>query len=364
MTRENSYVYVSTYEGPAGGGIYCARFEKETGNVSEFRKVAGLERAGLMTQHPGKNCLYSVCVDEKSEVPNGCVAAYSVDSNTGELKLLNKQFTGAGLPTFITVTHDGKYLLQVSFSTAAGSLLRVKDDGSLEKCGRIQPFSGSGPNPVRQTRSNPHCIQVHPEDHTVFVCDLGADRIIRFRLDLEQEELVRMEPTQQSINPGAGPRIMRFSDDGKNVYVINELDNTISVYRYDHEKSDIIPSQVVSTLPGSVEGGFDKQMASEMRLHPEQGFLYASNRSVGEGRVDGITVFKRETSGGKLCPVQYITTGKHPRHFNLDKEGQWLFVSARDSDMIQIFRIIQGELQESGSPVYFRQPWDIQIFGC
>jgi 6-phosphogluconolactonase len=146
--------------------------------------------------------------------------------------------------------------------------------------------------------------------------------------------------------------------------VINELDSTISVYSYDYEKKDITPQQVVSTLPGSVDGRFDWQMASEMRLHPDQGFLYATNRSVGQGRVDGITVFKRDTSGGKLYPVQYQTTGKHPRHFNMDKKGQWLFVSARDSDMIQIFRISQGELIESGTPVSFRQPWDIQLLNC
>lgn len=361
MIRKKSFVYVSTYEGPDGGGIYCARFDQKRGEISGFRKVAALERAGLMTQHPSKNCLYAVCVDEKSEAPNGCVAAFSVDAISGDLKLLNRQFTGAGLPTFITVTHDGKYLLQVSFSTAAGSVLRVKEDGSPEKCGKILSFSGSGPNPVRQTKSTPHCIQVHPEDQTVYVCDLGADQIVRFRLDLEQEELVRMEPSQQSINPGAGPRIMRLSDDGKNAYVINELDNTISVYTYDHEKKDLIPQQVVSTLPGSVEGSFDKQMASEMRLHPNQKFLYASNRSVGEGRVDGITVFNREPSNGKLSPVQYLATGKHPRHFNMDKEGQWLFVSARDSDIIQIYKITQGELKESGTPVPFRNPWDIRI---
>jgi 6-phosphogluconolactonase len=364
MISEKSYVYVSTYEGPEGGGIYCARFDKKTGEISRFRKVAALERAGLMTQHPQKNCLYSVCVDEKSEAPNGCVAAYSVDIISGDLKLLNRQLTGAGLPTFITVTHDGKYLLQVSFTTAAGSVLRVKDDGSLEKCGKIQSFSGSGPNPVRQSRSTPHCIDMHPVDNTVFVCDLGADQIVRFRLDSEQGELVRMEPSQQSVNPGAGPRILRFSDDGKNVYVINELDNTISVYSYDHEKKDIAPQQVVSTLPGSVEGGFDKQMTSEMRLHPYQGFLYASNRSVGEGRIDGITVFKRDTSNGKLCPVQYQPTGKHPRHFNIDQSGRWLFVSARDSDIIQIFNIHQGQLKEPGTSVAFRQPWDIRIVGC
>lgn len=361
---KNTFVYVSTYEGSGGGGIYCARFEKETGNISEFKKMAALERAALMAQHPEKNCLYVVCVDESLKDPYGCVAAYFIDNATGELRLLNKQETGAGLPTFITTTKDGKYLLQVSFTTAAGSVLRVKDDGSLERCGSIHQFSGSGPNPIRQTRSNPHCINVQPADNTVFVCDLGADRIVRFRLDLEQQDLVQVDPFLQSINPGAGPRIMRFSDNGKHAYIINELDNTVSVYSYDPDNAMLEPIQVVSTLPNGMKETFEKQMASEIRLHPNQQYLYVSNRSVGEGKIDGITVFSRNMTDGKLEPVQYCPTGKHPRHFNMDKCGQWLFVSARDSDEIQKFRIDKstGELRESETPVIFRQPWDIQFY--
>jgi 6-phosphogluconolactonase len=360
---KNSFVYVSTYQGPEGGGIYGACFENRTGNLSGFKKMADLEKAALMALYPDKSCLYAVGIDEKLNDPNGCIAAYSINHVTGQLRLLNKQETGAGLPTFITMTKDGKYLLQVSYGAAAGSVLRVRDDGSLEKCGRVHTFSGSGPNPVRQTRSHPHCICIHPEDNTVFVCDLGADRIIRFRLDLEQEDLVRIEPSRHSIYPGAGPRIMRFSDNGRHAYVINELGNTVSVYRYNPDNKELETQQVVSTLPGFMEGTFEKQMASEIRLHPNHEFLYVSNRSVGEGKVDGITVFKRDTSTGKLSPVQYRPTGKHPRHFNMDKQGQWLFVSVRDSDMIEKYEInsTTGELKESGTPVIFRQPWDIQF---
>jgi 6-phosphogluconolactonase len=361
---KNSFVYISSHDGPDGGGIYEALFDKESGNISTIKKMAGLKKSGFMALHPFKDVLYIVCVNEKADTPNGCIAAYSIDHITGELKLINKLHTGAGLPTFLSITKDGQYLFQVSFTTASGSVIKITDDGSLQLCGRIHTFTGSGPNPVRQTKSTPHCISMHPKYKTVFVCDLGADRITGFRLDEEKQDLVPLELSQQSINPGAGPRHMRFTGDGKWAYVINELDNTISVYCYDQEKEMLEPVQVVSTLPDGMKEAHKRQMASELMIHPNQTFIYVTNRSNGDGTYDGIGVFGRDTETGKLSPIQFYRTGKHPRHFNMDKEGQWLFISARDSDQIQRFRIDNdtGELQESMPPVTFRQPWDIQFY--
>lgn len=361
---EHSFLYVSSYEGPEGSGIYYSRLNKSDGQLSQFEKVASLERAALMALHPQKEVLYGVGIAGDPAHNSGCIAAYTINSTNGRLHLLGKQKTGAGLPTFISPSGDGKLLFQVSFSSAAGSVLKIAENGALECIDKMHTFSGCGPNPVRQTRSNPHCINLHPQDDIVFVCDLGADQIVKFILNRQRPGLERVEPMLSSVNPGAGPRILRYSQDGKNAYILNELASTISVYHYNTATQTLEPVQVVSTLPDKTTGGFDKQMAAEIRLHPNQKYVYASNRSNGDGEVDGVVVFKRNVATGILTAIQFCPTGKHPRHFNIDKEGQWLFVSARDADLIHRFSIDAetGFLKEAGSPVFFKQPWDIQFF--
>ncbi|NGM62474.1 lactonase family protein [Sphingobacterium sp. SGG-5] len=359
-----SFLYISTHTGPAGGGIYCARLDYTNGEVTAFKKVADLERAGIMTQYAPKGYLYSVGIEGAMAENQGCIAAYTVDTNTGMLKRLNRQQTGAGLPTFVAVSEDGCFVLQVSFSTAAASVLQIKADGSLMRSGKVHRFEGRGTNPIRQTKAHPHCISMQPIDHTVFVSDLGTDQITRFRLDEQQGEIVRDGHVQSSIHLGAGPRIMRFSNDGQYVYVVNELQNTISVYSYNKDRRILEPVQVLSTLPHGVDSSFERQMASEIRLHPNQKYVYVTNRSTGDGLVDGIAVFSRNIRSGELSLIQHCATGKHPRHFNIDPTGRWLFVSARDSDQIHRFHIDPdaGVLQEIGDPIDFPQPWDLQFY--
>src|SRR5690606_19043979 len=272
--------------------------------------------------------------------------------------------TGAGLPTFITPSTDGRFLLQASFSTAAASVLTIREDGSLATSGKVHRFEGRSINPVRQTKSHPHCISIHPIDNSIFLTDLGTDKISRFRLDERHGELIPYGDAQYAIELGAGPRIMRFSQDGRHLYMINELHNTIFSYRYHVGDKPLEPLQIISTLPDSLSSSFETQMAGELRLHPNQRYVYATNRSTGSGRYNGITVFQRNRLTGLLTPIQYEPTAKHPRHFNMDQTGNWLFVSARDGNQLQLFRIDAntGLLQPVGEPIVFKQPWDVQFY--
>lgn len=362
--RAYSFLYVSTYEGTDGGGIYAAGFDPINGEVGSFIKVADLDRAALMVRHPHKNVLYVVGIDGKPEDGVGCIGAYQIDGKTGELHVLEKTKTGAGLPTFITASADGGFLLQASFSTAAASVLTIREDGSLAPSGEIHRFEGRSINPIRQTRSHPHCINIHPIDNSIFLTDLGADKISRFQLDRRCGELIPYGEEQYAMHLGAGPRIMRFSQDGRHLYMINELHNTVSSYRYQGADRPLEPLQVISTLPDSQSPSFETHMAGELRLHPNQQYVYATNRSAGRGQYDGVTVFQRNTLTGVLTPIQYEPTAKHPRHFNIDPTGNWLFVSARDADQLQCFRIDTdtGWLQQVGEPIVFQQPWDVQFY--
>ena len=113
------------------------------------------------------------------------------------------------------------------------------------------------------------------------VPDLGRDMIQFF--SISEGQVTHLG--SQQLRRGAGPRHLEFSKTGHMVYVCGELDNTVSVMRYNSEAVDLVTKgeylgdsmaedqsqsiltqvQVVSSVPSDLE---TRSTIAEMRLHP------------------------------------------------------------------------------------------------
>ena len=150
---------------------------------------------------------------------------------------------------------------------------------------------------------------------------------------------------------GAGPRHLAFHPTQPWVYVINELDSTVTAYRFDEATGALQPFQVLSALADSFTGN---SRASEIEVDRHGRTLYASNR--GE---DSIAVFAIDVQTGRLVLRQSPPcAGRTPRFFTTDPSGRWCYVLNEDSDRIVRFAIgTDGCLTDpacswaSGSPV-------------
>jgi len=173
------------------------------------------------------------------------------------------------------------------------------------------------------------------------VCDLGLDQIVRYRLDAATGGLTPAGST--ATTPGAGPRHAKFSDDGRFLHVINELDATIAVHAVEPATGALTLLQRVPTLPADFTG---PNTTAEIRLHPNGRFVYGSNRGH-----DSLAVFAREPATGRLTPVELVPSGGgHPRNFALSPDGAWLVCANRDSDNLVVFRVdaATGRLTPTG----------------
>ena len=145
----------------------------------------------------------------------------------------------------------------------------------------LHHHSGSGPNHERQEAPHPHCIMQDANNRFVFVPDLGIDRVVVYQLDTEQQKLI---PHDSVPSPaGSGPRHIAFHPNGQFAYVVNELDATVSAFRYDAEAGKLTALQHAPSLPADFKG---ENTAAEVRISPDGRFLYMSNRGA-----DNITVF-------------------------------------------------------------------------
>ena len=167
-----------------------------------------------------------------------------------------------------------------------------------------------GPNRARQDAPHAHSVTLSPDNRFAFVADLGLDRVLAYRLKLDDGTIAPHDPAFVTIAPGSGPRHSKFSPDGKSFYVLDELDGTVTSCRYDAERGVAEPFERVSTLPDNFTG---KNGSSEIRIHPSGRFVYAANRGP-----DSLAVFARQADSGALNRVEIVPCGgEHPRNFAL-----------------------------------------------
>jgi len=134
--------------------------------------------------------------------------------------------------------------------------------------------------------------------------------------------------------------------------VVNELDSTVTTYRYTALTATLKPLQVVSTRPVDFNG---TNTGAEIAVAPSGRFVYASNRGH-----NSIAIFSVDARTGELELVGWEPTrGRQPRHFALDPSGSFLYAANQASDSITTLQIDQtsgrlaftGQVIETGSPV-------------
>jgi 6-phosphogluconolactonase len=138
----------------------------------------------------------------------------------------------------------------------------------------------------------------------VFVPDLGCDCLRVFALD--DGRLQALEPV--TLAPGSGPRHVVAHPSLKILYVMSELDNTVTVVHYTTTAAPKI-LQTLSTLPPDFKG---VSYGAAIRISPTGSHVYAANRVH-----DSITVLAVGPDG-LLTFVACESVGGHcPRDFNL-----------------------------------------------
>jgi 6-phosphogluconolactonase len=218
-------------------------------------------------------------------------------------------------------------------------VLPILPDGRVGEATSVVADEGTlGPNKERQEKPHAHWIKATARNRFVYVSDLGLDRVLIYKFDAAKGTLSRgassgtdKEFFSAQLAPGTGPRHVAFSANGKFMYVLGEMDATVTVFANDNnEKYRSI--QKISTLPKNFSG---ENTAAEIAIHPNGKFLYTSNRGA-----DSIAEFSIDQQSGKLTLVGQISTfGKEPRHFTIDPTGKRMLAANQNSNNIVEYTI-------------------------
>lgn len=354
MARKHAHVlvYIGTYTGRGSAGIYVYRLDTTSGMLEMTAPPAEIAHPSFLAIDPQKRCLYAVAeLDEFQGHPGGGVSAFAIDADSGALTLINQQPSHGSAPCHICIDATGHYVLVANYSSGTVSVLPIQADGALGQATEIVQHQGAGPNPWRQEGPHAHSVTLDPANRFAFVCDLGLDKVMIYRLDLDGGKLTPHTRPWVQANPGAGPRHFAFHPGGQHAYVINELDSTIAVYTYNRVEGTLTPLQTVPTLPVDFSGS---NTCADIHVSPCGRFLYGSNRGH-----DSIAVFGIDQNSGMLTLLGHTSSGgRTPRNFAIDPTGTFLLAANQDSDNIVVSRIDRdtGQLTPTGHSITVSMP--------
>ena len=313
-------LFVGTYTDGESEGIYRVQFDTETGELSNKTLIAKMENPSFIAFAPGNDFLYSVGESDSYGNSEGAVFAFAVGDTT--LQLLNNRNTGGANPCHVAVSEDGK---QLAVSNYTGGNLALF---TIDETGRINEDKQVIDHKVLDSTRTPHVHKAEFLGNSVFTADLGLDAVKHY----VKNESAYTPAAQASLNlaSGAGPRHFTFSEDAKFLYVINELNSTMTVF----ERGTFEQYQEIGTVSTLDENFQEESFCADIHLSKDGKFLYGSNR--GENT---IVIFKVDGSTGKLTLVgRESVQGDWPRNFTIDPTGNFLLVANKKTNNISVFK--------------------------
>ena len=324
-------LYVGTYTSGKSEGIYVYRMDPVSGELKPFNSIQSANPSFLAIDR-SKRYLYAVNeVKEFDGKPGGAVSAFAIDSATRNLRFLNQQPSLGADPCHLTVDRRRKSLLVANYTGGNVAVLPIQRDGSLGPATDLKKHEGSS---IKEQQKGPHahCIILDASDRHALVADLGIDKVVIYRFDRTTGKLTPAKQHWAPLQPGAGPRHLTLHPSGGYAYVINELDSTMTAFKYDGVNGTLSPLDTVSTLPSNFSG---TSYCADVHVSPSGKFLYGSNRGH-----DSIVGFAIDQRTGKLQQLEHVSTeGKWPRNFTIDPTGRFLLVANQHTDNVVSFRI-------------------------
>jgi 6-phosphogluconolactonase len=331
--------------GSFGPNLYTLEFDSAKGQFTKLNEQVSGTRPSWLIPSKDESLIY--CVDEADnffgtgdfEKKVGLVIVYKLEDD-GKLTKVQQVLSGGGAPTHMSATSDLKHIRVANYSGGNYSTFAVDDSGLLSRVQVTDLTVGLelGPQKDRQDGSHAHWVghSALTEGKFVYGTDLGQDKIFQYEV-AGDGSLVPLNPPFIRARPNAGPRHVAFHPSQPWVYVLNELDSTLSAFSFDVQTGKLSSErQHLSTSPDSKPG---MTCPSAILTDKAGKFIYTSNRDISSDKSgsNAIGVYKVEEDG-TFSHVQTVSSvGLYPRHAALSPDEKWLVVGNQHSAQIDLF---------------------------
>lgn len=321
---------VSSYTaGTADEGIRLYTFDSQSGIFTHRNTIVNDKNPSFIAFSADRRFAY-VCQELPGEAS---VRAYLLEDKGFSWVPMNEiSVPGCGM-CHVAVSPQGKYLLCSNFTTGNIASCRILEDGSLGSvmC-TVQMHGSSLRTDWFQDRSRCHQVVFAPDGELMVAADMGGDRLRLYDFDENSGE-IRPHPAQRQLvcDPGDGPRHHCFSQDGRMLYSVAEIEAAVTAYRYDRESGTFARVQKVSTVPGDFAGW---RTASEIALSKNNRYAFIANRGF-----DTIARFEILPDGRLTeTPAYFDSFGEETRMFCLTPDERFVVIANQKSNRLSSCR--------------------------
>lgn len=328
-------------------GMFVFDFNQTSGAVKLVSDADGGPSPSYFCISKKRNMVYAAneVMDYKGNKEGG-LTALKYDPAKGILGKIKDMQVPYGGPCFISLSPAEDYVLMANYSSSSVTVVK------LDAQGIPLAVIDSILFPVDEGKiSHPHMIAFDPSGKRVYLTDLGFDRLVIYNFDNATGKLKQLENGIVKFTTGAGPRHFVFNTAGTKLYVICELNSTISVFDVD-QKGMLKQLQTLSTLSGDFK---DESFCADIHIGNSGEYLYGSNR--GENT---IVVFRIGTDGKLTLTGRTSCGGNWPRNFIIEPSGKFILVANQKSGDISVFKIDK----KTGLPVAISQGYIISGPSC
>ncbi len=320
----NITFYIGTQDKGANSSITRCELNLASGQIMLIDTINKSLAPGYVAISPNKQNLYAISSDNK-------VSAYAIEPDR-KLKFLNSESSEGAGPCHVSVHPTGKMAFVSNYGGGSFSAYNVGTDGKLSPAVYKEQYTGTGPNAKRQEKAHAHFATAGPDGKYVYVTDLGSDKVMNYSVDVNAGKLVpNKEQPFFSGKAGAGPRHLIIHPSGKRLFLLNELDATVTACSVD-KKGVIKAIKTYPTIPADYSGPSNTSAA--IHLHPNGKFVYVSNRGH-----NSITAFRILGNGELEMVDQQTKSIATPRDFNIDPTGKYLIVANQSSDNLAVYDV-------------------------
>lgn len=315
--KNEQVLFVGTYTDNGSEGIYKFNFNPDTGELTNKTLAAKIKNPSYIAFSPDRNSLYAVSEVDDYKENNGSITAFNVKDTA--LVKINEQSTYGANPCYVGVSDSGQLVAVANYTGGNVAVYGASVNGLNSDAQIID-------HKLLDSTKKAHAHMASFINDELVVSDLGLDRIKKYTqanggfVESKQKELILAE--------GAGPRHFVTSAGEEFLYVINELNSTITMFR--KEAGKYHGKDTYATVASNFEG---ESYCADLHLSPDGKYLYGTNR--GENTM---VIFKVDATTGNLELVgRESVKGDWPRNFTIDPTGKYVLVANQRSNNIVVF---------------------------
>ena len=353
--------------------------DTETGAAKIVQSVNGCEGTTYYQISKDGKTLYSAVGEKRDEKSHGALVKFDLEGHRiGAMTRLAE--LPCETPCHIALSPDESVVSFAAYLSGTYGFAELKVESEKFKVeetsttlhfplctlnSSVLPDDAVGPRQDRQKKAYAHQTFYTPDEKLMGVCDLGCDRLNFY----DYKKPGGLEKPVQTIkaDPGDGPRHAIFSNDGKFLFVVNELSSTVTSYAVAKGTTNLVGASFQDargrlgepSLPFTRIGKWSmlpegctlkpaETKAAAIKLTADGKLLMASNRGH-----DSIAFYAVNGDGTLTLKNVAKLTGKFPRDFELMPGEKFMVVGHKMSNEIQVYAFDREkcELKAVGAPI-------------